>query len=76
MMRSSGLNGASSSSPSDFTAIFINSFSGIPVERSCFSKKYFPASIKHFKGIMPTSSEPVTRIPFSLALFDTSSNAL
>jgi len=63
---SSGLKGANSSSPKVLIAIFIISLSLIPVERSCFLRKCFPASINTFLGTKPINSDPVTRIPLDI----------
>ena len=71
-----GLNGLRSSRPIDLTAIFMISSSDMPVERLCFSRKYFPASIRDFLGTSPTISVPVTLIPRAAAARHTSSNAL
>ena len=71
-----GSNAPNSSSPKDFTAIFINSPSLTPNDLCCLDKKYFPVSSITFKGTNPTNSEPVTRIPLLIALLLHSSNAL
>src|SRR5688572_17908947 len=73
---SSGLKGASSSSPKDLIAILISSFSDTPTDRCCFFKKYLPASSNDCRGTSPTSSLPVTRIPLLSAFLHTSSNAM
>jgi hypothetical protein len=49
-------------------AIFIISFSLIPIDLFCFSKKNFPASTSTFLGTSPISSDPVTLNPLELAL--------
>ena len=69
---SCGLKGFKSSSPKDFTAIFIFSLSLIPIERSCFFRKKSAASNMAFNGTKPTNSEPVTRMPRSVAAFTVS----
>ena len=76
MTFSLGLNGLRSSSPIDLTAMRMISSSEMPVERCCFSRKYFPASIRVRFGISPTISVPVTLIPLSDAALQTSSKAL
>ena len=63
---SCGLKGANSSNPKVLIAIFMISLSFIPVERSCFLRKCFPASINTFFGTSPINSEPVTRIPLAI----------
>ena len=70
-----GLNGFRSSSPKDFIAITTSSSSEMPTERCCLRKKYLPASVIALRGINPTSSEPVTRIPRSWAFRHDSSKA-
>src|SRR5665647_2559451 len=63
---SSGLNGFSSESPIDRTAVKISSASETPAERCCLCRKYLPASSIAFSGISPTSSDPVTLLLFPL----------
>ena len=75
-MRSLGLKGFKSSSPMDLMAILISSSLSTPTERCCFNRKYFPASSMACRGMSPTSSEPVTRIPRSAAFLHTSSKAM
>ena len=70
-----GSKGYNSSNPNDLTAILISSLSDTPVERCCLRRKYRPASNIAFNGSTPTSSEPVTRMPRSAALRQTSSKA-
>ena len=65
-----------SSIPIDFTAIFNNSFIETPLDRFCFSRKYFPASSMACSGISPTNSDPVTLIPRASAFLHTSSKAI
>ena len=72
---SRALNGFRSSSPIDLTAILMMSSSGMPVERCCFSRKYFPASMSVRLGTSPTISVPVTRMPRLFAQRHTSSKA-
>ena len=76
MIRSCGLKGDNSSKPIVLMAILMSSLSETPTERCCFTKKYFPASINDFNGTNPTNSEPVTRIPRSVAFLQTSSKAM
>ena len=76
MIFSFGSNGVSSSSPMLLMAMWISSSSLTPVERCCFSRKYFPASSMACSGIRPTSSLPVTRIPLLYALLTHSSKAI
>ena len=75
MIRSSGLNGASSFSPSERIAVRISSCSDTPSERCCFRRKYRPASSIVCSGTSPTSSDPVTRMPRAPAARTTSSKA-
>ena len=50
--------------PIDFTATLISSSSDTPLKAACLSRKYRPASSSDFKGIRPTSSDPVTLTPW------------
>ena len=65
-----------SSSPIDLIAIFIISASGMPVDLCCFSRKYFPASIRLRLGSRPIISVPLTLSPLACAALHTSSKAL
>ena len=71
-----GSNGANSSKPKDFTAIFINSLSFTPTLRCCFLKKYLPASNNASNGTKPTNSLPVTLKPRAVALSQAVSKTL
>ena len=71
-----GSNGFRSSRPIDLMAIFIISSSEMPRERCCFSRKYFPASMRLRFGTRPTISVPVTLRPLAWAALQTSSKAL
>ena len=61
------LKGANSSSPNDFIAILIISFSLIPNDLFCFLRKNLPASTKTLFGTRPTNSDPVTLKPLLVA---------
>ncbi len=71
-----GWKGFNSSKPIDLIAILISSSLSTPTERCCLRKKYLPASSMASKGMSPTNSEPVTRIPLAVAFLSTSSKAI
>ena len=75
MIFSFGLNGFSSLNPMERIATSMSSSSANPSDQSCFRRKYFPASTRHFLGTIPTISEPVTRRPRLLADSLQASNA-
>ena len=62
-----GSKGPNSSRPKDLIAILTSSASPTPTLRSCFCRKYLPASSMACSGTRPTSSLPVTRIPLAAA---------